>query len=104
MPTIPLRELGKQYMEIVRNSNGLIGAAPTCVKALDKLGESASEANLKAANQALEAQSKKVKAGLATVGEKAVKADKQFEKDIDALQAGIKKIAKAVADINAVLR
>jgi hypothetical protein len=104
MPTIQLPELGKKYMEIVRNSNGLVSAAPSCVKALDKVGEGATEANLKAADQALEAQSKQVKAGLATGGEKAVKALKQFEKEIDALQADIKKIAKAVADISAALR
>jgi hypothetical protein len=104
MPTIQLPELLTKYTAIVKNSDGLINAAPSCVRALDKLGQSATEATLKAAGQALEAQSKQVKEGLAKGGGKAAKAAKHFEKGMDELESDIKKLSKAVAEINAVLR
>jgi hypothetical protein len=103
MPTIKLPELLTKYNEIVKNSDGLISAAPSCVRALDKLGVGATQANLKAAGKALEAQSKQATEALAKGGDKAAKVAKQFEQGMDELESDIKKLSKAVAEINALL-
>jgi hypothetical protein len=93
------------YMNMIKNTDGLVSAAPSCVKALDKLKEHATEANLKAAIHAVEAQKKEL--------EKSLKADDKaarsitifdFRKAIDGLAADLKKIAKAVSEIQAALR
>ncbi len=104
MPTIQLPELSKEYVAIVNKTGGLVKADAACEKAFEQISAGATVANLAAANTALEAQSKKVKAAVATAGEKAAKALKQFDTDVDKLQVDIKKISKAVTEINAALR
>lgn len=104
MPTIKVPELSGKYTSIVSDTDGLISVAPACTKALDKLGENATEANLKAATQALEAQAKDVGKGLAKAGDKGAKTAKKFDTAIGGLVADIKKISKGVAEIQAALR
>jgi hypothetical protein len=104
MPTIKVPELSSKYTAIVNGTDGLVSVAPSCARALDKVGQSATESHLKAAIHALEAQANDAEKGLPKGDAKAAKSFKAFEKAINDLVADIKKISKGVAEIHAALR